>query len=96
MQHVIRLIRDVCQKCLDQELLASLPVSDDYYISIFAAKNRRRCMEDSHVIINDLQKIFDLKVWFLSYRMRRYSERKLVFRTIRILSHVLQLHRIIF
>ncbi|KAK7571996.1 hypothetical protein V9T40_014468 [Parthenolecanium corni] len=62
MQYVIGKIREICQRFVDGKLQYPQPVSDQpNYLSIFATKNRRRCMEDCHVIISDLNVLFDVK-----------------------------------
>lgn len=65
MQHVVSVIRDVCRKYSDGNVLTPVPVSDYIYTSTFASKNGRKRMEDCHVIINDLQIIFDVKVSYI-------------------------------
>lgn len=65
MQHVVSIIRDVCRKYSEGNVPTPVHVSDYFYTSTFASKNRRKRMEDCHVIINDLQIIFDVKVSYI-------------------------------
>lgn len=63
MQYVISKIQEICPRYLEDEQILSLSVpNQEHYISVFATKNRRRYMEDCHVIIRDLQKLFNIKV----------------------------------
>ncbi len=64
MQYVISKIQEVFRKYGENdELISTLCVPNpNIFTSTFANKNRRRCMEDCHVIITGLQDLFDVKV----------------------------------
>lgn len=51
----------ICNAFLEQDNLESLCCSK-YNTSVFAIKNKRRKMEDRHVILHDLNAVLDLKV----------------------------------
>lgn len=63
MQYVVGKVQYVCKKYVDSEKLRSIPISGcNLPTSVFAAKNKRRQMEDRHVIVDDLPKLFNKEV----------------------------------
>ncbi|XP_050304979.1 titin-like isoform X2 [Anthonomus grandis grandis] len=63
MQAVMAKTNQVCLRYKDNSMLCSLPPpSNTYFVtSIYAARNRRRKMEDRHVAIHDLNTMFSLQ-----------------------------------
>ncbi|XP_057667078.1 titin-like isoform X1 [Diorhabda carinulata] len=65
MQTVIAKTNEVCLRYLDNSMLCSLPSPDTgtpYCItSVYAIKNTRRRMEDRHVVIHDLNNMFNIQ-----------------------------------
>lgn len=72
MQTVMAITNDICQKYLDNNMLYSLPSPGwpHHIVSVFAAKNKRRRMEDRHVVVHDLNTMFNIQV------IRRKKTRK--------------------
>ncbi|XP_066146248.1 uncharacterized protein [Euwallacea fornicatus] len=63
MQAVMAKINEVCLRYLDNSMLCSLPAPTNvfYETSICARRNRRRRMEDRHVVIHDLNTMFNIQ-----------------------------------
>jgi protein phosphatase 1E len=63
MQTVMAITNDICQKYLDNNMLYSLPSPGwpHHIVSVFAAKNKRRRMEDRHVVVHDLNTMFNIQ-----------------------------------
>ncbi|XP_060528777.1 nascent polypeptide-associated complex subunit alpha, muscle-specific form-like [Cylas formicarius] len=63
MQSVMAKTNEVCLRYLDNSMLCSLPIPSGYYFptSICSIRNRRRTMEDRHVVIHDLSTMFHLQ-----------------------------------
>lgn len=64
MQTVMAKTNEVCLRYLDNSMLCSLPAPGppNNIVSVCAVKNRRRCMEDRHVVIHDLNTMFNIQV----------------------------------
>lgn len=66
MQLSISKVNDVCQSLLDNlqldKLIPSPPVRSPPLYSAKGIKNSRRHMEDRHIIIDDFNSIFNVKV----------------------------------
>lgn len=66
MQLSISKINDVCQSLLDNlqldKLIPSLPLKRPALYSAKGIKNTRRHMEDRHIIIDDFNSVFGIKV----------------------------------
>lgn len=64
MQTVMAKIIEVCLRYLDNSMLCSLPSSSNTYFatSVCAVRNGRRRMEDRHVVIHDLNTMFNNQV----------------------------------
>lgn len=64
MQTVMAKINEVCLRYLDNSMLCSLPAPGTPYFptSVCAVKNTRRRMEDRHVVIHDLNTMFNIQV----------------------------------
>ncbi|KAJ8966448.1 hypothetical protein NQ317_003194, partial [Molorchus minor] len=63
MQTVMAKTNEVCLRYLDNSMLCSLPSpGTPYYVtSTYAAKNTRKRMEDRHVVIHDLNTMFNIQ-----------------------------------
>lgn len=70
MQLSISKINEVCQSLLDNlqldKLIASPPQITPPLYSAKGIKNTRRHMEDRHIIIDDFNSIFGIKVFYQS------------------------------
>lgn len=64
MQCVMAKTNEVCLRYLDNSMLCSLPSPGPPYniVSVYALKNLRRKMEDRHVVIHDLNTMFNIQV----------------------------------
>lgn len=62
MEHIIDIVDEVCQKWNKDLPAIPIPaqVHECYHYEI---KNTRRKMEDKHVMLQDMNTLFDLKVW---------------------------------
>lgn len=70
MQTVMSKMNEVCLRYLDNSQLDSLPAPDSTplpEVSVFASRNARRRMEDRHVIIHDLNTMFNIQVYFAHF-----------------------------
>lgn len=69
MQGVVGKTNEICLRYLDNSMLYSLPPPGEPHnvVTVFASKNRRKKMEDRHVVINDLNTIFNRQVWFFYF-----------------------------
>ncbi|KAK9707693.1 Protein phosphatase 2C [Popillia japonica] len=63
MQCVMAKTNEVCLRYLDNSMLCSLPSPGPPYniVSVYALKNLRRKMEDRHVVIHDLNTMFNIQ-----------------------------------
>nr|CAI5826625.1 unnamed protein product [Callosobruchus analis] len=65
MQAVMAKTNEVCLRYLDNSMLCSLPSPADTHVfyptSACAVKNSRRKMEDRHVVIHDLNTMFNIQ-----------------------------------
>ncbi|XP_023311982.1 mucin-2 isoform X3 [Anoplophora glabripennis] len=63
MQTVMAKTNEVCLRYLDNSMLCSLPSPGTPYFptSVYAVKNSRRRMEDRHVVIHDLNTMFNIQ-----------------------------------
>jgi len=65
MKTVLQSVHDVCHKLLESSNLENvLSTSSFHPYSVQAIKNTRRRMEDRHVVIQDMNGLFNLKVSF--------------------------------
>lgn len=64
MQTVMAKTNEVCLRYLDNSVLYSLPMPETYFhvVSTYCIKNKRRKMEDRHVVIHNLNTTFNLQV----------------------------------
>lgn len=63
MQYVVSKVQDVCKQYNEPEKLLAISLSNCMLpTATFATKNKRRQMEDRHVIVNDLAKLFNRQV----------------------------------
>ena len=64
MQTVMAKTNEICLRYLDNSMLCSLPSPGVPHnvVSVCAAKNKRRRMEDRHVVIHDLNTMFNIQV----------------------------------
>lgn len=73
MQSVILQVNEICLRYLDNSMLCSLPSPGPPYnlVSYHAVRNSRRRMEDRHVIVHDLNTIFNKSVSFtnINYKL---------------------------
>lgn len=55
---------EVCLRYLDNSMLCSLPAPSFTYnvVTVAASRNKRRKMEDRHVVIHDLNTMFNVQV----------------------------------
>lgn len=66
MQAVTGKVNEICQRYLENSRLALLPPPPSTPMPLataFAIRNNRRKMEDRHVILHDLNTIFNIKVF---------------------------------
>ncbi|XP_044271557.1 proteoglycan 4-like [Tribolium madens] len=63
MQTVMAKTNEICLRYLDNSMLCSLPPPGQPHniVSVCAAKNKRRRMEDRHVVVHDLNTMFNLQ-----------------------------------
>lgn len=64
MQTVMAKTNEVCLRYLDNSMLCSLPSPSNTYFyetSVFAIRNKRRKMEDRHVVVHDLNTMFNVQ-----------------------------------
>lgn len=63
MQAVMAKANEVCLRYLDNSMLCSLPTptTNFYLTSANAVRNKRRTMEDRHVVIHDLNTMFNVQ-----------------------------------
>lgn len=64
MQTVVAKTNEVCLRYMENSMLCSLPPPGPPYnvTTLCAVKNGRRQMEDRHVIIHDLNTMFNIQV----------------------------------
>lgn len=68
MKSVVAKTNEILQRYLDNSKLCSLPspCGRSYSVtSVFATKNLRRTMEDRHVVIHDLNTLFNVQAGFI-------------------------------
>lgn len=72
MQTVIAVTNKICQRYLENAMLYTLPCPGPPYspVSVSAIKNCRRSMEDRHVVIHDLNTMFNIQVVFVFFSFR--------------------------
>lgn len=70
MQTVMAKTNEICARYLDNSVLCSLPSPGppNFKVSVYAARNSRKKMEDRHVVVHDLNTIFNIQVQFEIFR----------------------------
>lgn len=79
MQAVTGKINEICKRYLENSRLALLPPPPSIplpIVTVCAIRNSRRKMEDRHVILHDLNAIFNVKVKIKLFEEKKNNRKK--------------------
>lgn len=81
MQAVTNEVNEICRRYLDNSRLALLPPpSSTPQVTVGAMRNSRRKMEDRHMILHDLNTMFNIQVK-IPLAIRNHSVNDLIYNT---------------